>query len=295
MKAYQYQQAVLAFLQSHVGRWRWQVEIAPAGRGHETYIAQGNGKSYFIKLGAYLAPYQALAGLGVTPPVITMGHLDNGVSILVQAFIQGRTPTWSDFQRNIGAIATIVRQVHHNCDLQRALPGRVSEQYQDVGLTDLALLQQRWQACRAHLPEVASYVDDTLHQLEAEIRDFTGAGLVASHNDMCNANWLIADDGQIYLLDLDMMSLDDPARDVGAVLWWYYPPELRQRFLDVVGYRYDEAFKHRMRVRMALHSLFILLPRPNSFDTFDPQGFMHRLPDFTAVVEGRENPRGYKD
>lgn len=69
--------------------------------------------------------------------------------------------------------------------------------------------------------------------------------------------------------------------------------ELRQPFLEVAGYRYDDEFKFRMRVRMALHCLDILLPRKNSFDEFEPDGFEEALQDFKAAVEGRENPQGY--
>ena len=127
------------------------------------------------------------------------------------------------------------------------------------------------------------------------MRCLLGAGLVASHNDICNANWLVASDGKIYLIDLESMSLDDPACDIGATLWWYYPPELRQRFLDIVGYADDEQFQNRMRVRMALHCLSIILPRDRSFDRFDPDSFVESLTDFRAVLAGRQNPEGYDD
>ena len=46
--------------------------------------------------------------------------------------------------------------------------------------------------------------------------------------------------GELYLIDLESMSLDDPALDIGATLWWYYPPELRQRFLEIAGQASDE-------------------------------------------------------
>jgi hypothetical protein len=87
--------------------------------------------------------------------------------------------------------------------------------------------------------------------------------------------------------------MDDPAHDMGALLWWYYPPELRQQFLDIAGYRYDDEFQYRMRVRMAMHCLNILLPRVGSFDKFDPERYEDSLDDFRAILDGRENPQGY--
>jgi len=89
------------------------------------------------------------------------------------------------------------------------------------------------------------------------------------------------------------MSMDDPTLDMGALLWWYYPPELRQQFLDVAGYQYNDEFKFRMRVRMVMHCLDITLPREGSFDRFDPESFHESLRDFKAILLGKENPEGY--
>jgi thiamine kinase-like enzyme len=106
-------------------------------------------------------------------------------------------------------------------------------------------------------------------------------------------NWLFASDGKVYVIDLDAMSVDDPALDMGALLWWYYPPELRGRFLDIAGYHYDDEFKLRMQIRMAMHCLHITLPREESFDDFDPNEYEEWLTDFRAILNGEENPQGY--
>jgi hypothetical protein len=91
------------------------------------------------------------------------------------------------------------------------------------------------------------------------------------------------------------MSMDDPARDIGATLSWYYPPALRGDFLRLTGYHGDAAFERRMRVRMAMHCLHITLPREESFDRFDPVSFADSLTDFRAALAGRDNPQGYGD
>ena len=87
--------------------------------------------------------------------------------------------------------------------------------------------------------------------------------------------------------------MDDPAFDLGALLWWYYPPDRRGRFLEIAGYRYDDEFKLRMQVRMALHCLNITLPRDGSFDRFNPESYNEALVDFRAILDGGENPQGY--
>jgi hypothetical protein len=154
-------------------------------------------------------------------------------------------------------------------------------------------LRQKWERSKTQVPEVAPFVDKSLHELERQIHRFSTEGLVASHNDICNANWLFASNGNIYVLDLESMSMDDPAFDLGALLWWYYPPRLRQSFLETAGYSYDQEFRFRMQVRMALHCLSITLPREGSFDRFDSSHYAEALTDFRAILEGRENPQGY--
>jgi thiamine kinase-like enzyme len=234
-----------------------------------------------------------MASLDLTPPVIASGYLADGTSILVQPYMEGRHPSWPDFRHFLPRIAAIVKETHHSPDLQAILSIAVSETYKDAGLAAARRIQQKWEQYRAQVPMVADDVDEALVHLEEQIQGFGGSGLVASHNDICNGNWLIAAEGKVYLVDLEAMSLDDPAHDMGSLLWWYYPPELRAGVLASAGYPYDEAFQHRMRVRMALHCLDILLPRVGSFDRFHADTFAEDLVDFRAVVAGRENPQGY--
>ena len=111
----------------------------------------------------------------------------------------------------------------------------------------------------------------------------------------CDSNWIITPNERLYLIDMDSMSIDDPTLDVGAILWWYYPPELRQEFLEIVGYAHDKEFSSRMQVRMGMHCLNIILPRENSFDSFDPELFSEDLTDFKAIIAGEDNPQGYYD
>ncbi|MBN1484240.1 MAG: aminoglycoside phosphotransferase family protein [Chloroflexia bacterium] len=290
---YRHRQQVADFLQLHLGDRRWALALPSSGRGHETYIAQSNGESYFVKLGAHVARYQVMASLGLTPPTIVSGSLENGTSILVQPYIQGRHPSWQDFRHNLPRIATVVNKAHHSQALRDVLPPSSSETYREVGLAAARRVQQRWEMYRPQVPTVADSVDETLAHLQQEIQGFSGAGLIASHNDICNGNWLIALDGNVYLVDLEAMSLDDPAHDMGSLLWWYYAPELRPAFLEIAGYPCEGAFRDRMRVRMALHCLDILLPRAASFDRFDAASFAEGLTDFSAVAAGRENPQGY--
>ncbi|HEV2067617.1 MAG TPA: phosphotransferase, partial [Thermomicrobiales bacterium] len=48
--------------------------------------------------------------------------------------------------------------------------------------------------------------------------------LVPAHTDPSPSNVLVAS-GRIYLVDWDGITLSDPMRDIGLLLWWCAPPE----------------------------------------------------------------------
>ena len=288
----EHQQEVLRFLQAQLSGNDWKFSL-PHGSGMESYFAQGNGQSYFVKVGVQVERYVAMAEIGFAPPVLVYGQLDNGLSIIVQPFIAGRRPSRLDYRNQLMEVAGLIHKMHPHPRIKKVLQALSSNFYKDAGLRALDRLRQKWEGYKEQVPLITDFVDSSLEYLAQQVSTFSGEGLVASHNDICNANWLFTSNGKIYILDFESMAMDDPALDMGALLWWYYPPELRQQFLDIAGYRYDDDFKFRMRVRMAMHCLDITLPRERSFDSFDPSTYHEALRDFRAILNDEENPEGY--
>jgi hypothetical protein len=277
------------FLQSHFRHDVWTLTL-PEGSGHETYFASDGEHDLFIKLGAQPDRAVILSEAGLSPPVLAVGVLDDGTSVLVQQRFDGRQPSRSDYRDRLDDVTALMRAMHHNRQLLDILPLLPTESYAQTGLLAMERLRTRWSSYRERVPHVAEWVDSCLDRLTADLQGFGGEGLVASHNDFCRANLLLTPDGKLYVLDLEEMSREDPAHDLGAVLWWYYPPEMWPPFLRAAGYADTRELRERMRVRLAMHSLAISLPRANSFDRSDPEAFSRRLVDFRAVYEGRPNP-----
>jgi hypothetical protein len=289
-----HQQEVLTFLQKHVSPQTWEFSL-PHGWGNETYFARSREKHCFIKLGIQIERYRVMASIGLTPPLLTAGQLVDGTSIIVQDAIDGRMPSRKDYRDHLEQFATAIKTFHQSPELQRSLPPVPSGSYNILAYQALEQLRRKWQVHRALVPSVAGFIDESLDELGRQVHKFQGQGAVASHNDINQGNWLLSADDRLYLLDLESMSLDDPALDMGATLWWYYPPGLRGRFLKLAGYPDDAEFKRRMQLRMSMHCLNILLPREGSFDEFDSCSFPESLVDFRASLAGEENPQGYGD
>ena len=265
----------------------------PEGSGKETYVVETSQRNYFVKVGAPIERYVVMAKIGLTPPVLAHGQLESGDSVIVQPFVSGRKPSQRDYRDQLESVAELIYRMHNDEKVRKIQPPASSDLHKDVGSCALRQLHGTWEHYKAQVQDLAAFVDHSLMRLAQQIDDFSTEGLVASHNDICNANWLFADDGSIYLVDFDSMSLDDPALDLGALLWWYYPPELRRRFLEIAGYRYNDELVFRMQVRMSMHCLHIALPREGSYDIFSPDHFRDRLEDFRASLEGKQNPKGY--
>jgi thiamine kinase-like enzyme len=285
---------VRGFLQRTFRVADWTFSL-PDGSGHESYFAHGGGHSLFVKLGADVSRAVALSQVGLTPQVIAEGRLDDGISIQVQPFADGRKPSRKDYHERLEQIAAAVRAMHHDSDVARTLPHPPGQSYSDAALAAIAYVRQRWSVYGPQVADVAPFVDDSLDNLENQARCLSGSGLAASHNDLCDSNMLLTRAGKLYIIDFDMMSLDDPADDIGTLLWWYYPPHMRQRFLEVAGYAEDAGLQARIGVRMPLHLLRITLPREGGFDVWDPASYAQALTDFQAAIEGKENPQGYED
>jgi hypothetical protein len=289
----EHQQEVNDFLRKHLSLYDWKFSL-PDGTGKESYFAHGVKRTYFVKVGVNVERYLMMAEIGLTPPVIVHGQLGSGSSIIVQLVIKGQKPSRTDYRECLIQVAELVRQMHGQPRIRKVLQPASTDLYRDAGRQALDRLRRKWERYRAQVPQVAGFVDKSLGYLSGQVDQFSGEGLVSSHGDICNANWLFAADGRTYIVDLDSMAMDDPALDMGALLWWYYPPALRQPFLDVAGYRYDEEFKHRMRIRMAMHCLDITLPRAGSFDQLNADRYDEALRDFRAILQGQENPQGYE-
>jgi hypothetical protein len=285
----EHESQVRDFLRSTFHRKDWELS-QPRGSGHETYFAQSGSLRLFVKLGAHVERAFAMSEKGLSPQLLTAGVLDDGTSILVQEYIEGHTPRRSDYRELLPKVALLLRDMHNSERVIATLPATPSQSYREAGLTAIMRLRETWDRHKPQVPYVADWVDQCLDSLTSAVQEFTGSGLVASHNDFNRSNLLLTRDGTLSALDLDMMSLDDQACDLGAVLWWYYPLELWPTFLSAYGCDDTPGLRQRMRVRMAMHCLSIALPREASFDRFDPTSFNERLTDFRTVFEAKSNP-----
>ncbi|HXQ33533.1 MAG TPA: hypothetical protein VN843_05880 [Anaerolineales bacterium] len=109
----EHQQEVLGFLHNHLSFHDWIFSL-PQGSGMETYFVQGNGQDYFVKVGAPIERYLAMAEIGLMPQILAFGHLEHGLSIMIQPYVKGRKPSRMDFQDHLEKIAMTIQKMHYD-------------------------------------------------------------------------------------------------------------------------------------------------------------------------------------
>jgi len=289
---YRHKEEVERFLQNTLHMETWEF-LSTNGSGNEKYIAASDGKKYFVKLDVQLARYEILGDLGISPKIINSGFLEDGKTIIIQEYVTGHNPSPKDFQTHIYEIATILANVHNSKKLQKVLKKSEIKTYQEAALKAFYEIVDKWEYYKNELSAYTVYIDNSLKQIQSNIYKIEGNNLVSAHNDICMANWLISDNGLVFLVDFESMQMEDPTVDIGALLWWYYPPDMRKTFCDIMKVDYSSALRNRMQIRMAMHCLNIMLPRKDSFDVFDLDWFAMFFDDFKAIMEGKDNPKGY--
>ncbi len=106
--------------------------------GSETYFARDGRQAYFVKVGAQVEKYQAMASAGLTPPVLAVGQLEDGTRVFVQTYIPGRKPSRKDYQAYLEQVAAFIYRTHHASGVRRVLLPARSERYQQVATESLA-------------------------------------------------------------------------------------------------------------------------------------------------------------
>ena len=125
-------QEVRSYLEKHFSAHDWMFSIPP-GTGRETYFVRGKEHEYFVKVGAPVERYLAMAEIGLTPPVLSTGHLESGVPILVQPWMAGRIPSRSDFQGRLEQVAALIHTMHNDPRVQPVLQPACSNRHKEAG------------------------------------------------------------------------------------------------------------------------------------------------------------------
>ena len=200
-----------------------------------------------------------------------------GQPVIVSEYVASPPLDRAWFHDHLRQAATLLARLHRDADLTDALEAMDRGQARSDCLAAArgarALLEERLVALAAR--EWSPAVADVLNRLTAHLAwfgariqpnraAFAGQRVGPVHGDVQRGNWLAGPDGRVYLVDWDKAWLDDPALDVGMLLYWYVDPALWPVFLREYATGGDarpdvDALLIRARIRYPLHALSLCL------------------------------------
>ena len=192
----------------------------------QAYMGVKDHERVFLKRNA--SPFLAvLSGEGITPKLIWTKRAGNGDVITAQEWLSGRSLT----KEEMGSVEVIelLKQIHQSPNLLQMLQQIQGEEYSTQKFVDEYLnnLQSGLQTHR-FLNEVLNYLIETI-PLVSEV------GKTVCHGDLDRRNFMLSEDGKLYLVDWEMVRLADPVSDLTMILTQYIPVHQWGEWLDMYG------------------------------------------------------------
>ena len=225
-------------------------DITPAGgTTGDAYFAEYEGRKLFLKRNP--SPFLAvLSAEGIVPKLIWTKRMENGDVFTAQQWLNARELK----QQDMGSeqVANLLRKIHRSKDLVTML--------RRLGKTPLLpemMMEKLKEQFTSHSFE-EPLVEQALDWLEQHMSSLQCDEYVVCHCDINHNNWLLAEDGKLYLIDWDGAMIADPAIDIGMLLYSYIPEEKWEDWLELYGLKLTDDLRFRMKwytIAQTLHSL----------------------------------------
>jgi aminoglycoside phosphotransferase (APT) family kinase protein len=271
-----------AVLARHFPDQHWRITTPTAGVQKEAYIAQSGSQKLFVKFDVEPCPLHRLSALGVAPALLYSGT-HAGRSYVIQQFADGTHPDRSWFGKHVELLARTIKRYQDDPQLTVMLTDTVH-------LSPVEHVRHEVAGLKATLAAASSVIFKT-DQTRSLFRLFASqttrlhpSPLVPTHADPSPVNMLVIG-SSLLMIDWDDVSLSDPLRDAGVMLWWYLSRSAWQSFFDAYGAPLDQ---DRVFWWSAKRSLQLAL-------WLDARGHNDRaeafLADFGRAVRHEDNPQ----
>src|SRR5689334_1356212 len=118
-----------------------------------------------------------MARRGLTPGVLAVDHKEDGATILVQQYIEGRVSGWADGRQRLRQVGNVLGEPHLSEQRLVTVPSDHLVGYEQRGVRALATVGARREGVGEVVTDVANSVDHGLTELEQRIKHFRGSGL----------------------------------------------------------------------------------------------------------------------
>ncbi len=226
-------------------------DITPAGGATgDAYFAEYEGRKLFLKRNS--SPFLAvLSAEGIVPKLVWTKRMENGDVITAQQWLNGRELKPHDMGSE--QVASLLRKIHRSQDLVSML--------KRLGKTPLSphmmIDKLKQLMCNNRFDE--PIVQQAFAWLERELPSIPYDEFAVCHCDINHNNWLLAEDGRLYLIDWDGAMIADPAIDIGMLLYSYIPKDKWEDWLRLYGLELTDDLRIRMKWYVVAQTLYSLV------------------------------------
>ncbi|WP_407272274.1 phosphotransferase [Radiobacillus sp. PE A8.2] len=212
--------------------------ITPAGGSTgEAYYAQSGRKRLFLKRNS--SPFLAvLSAEGIVPKLVWTKRLENGDVITAQQWLEGRELSSEEMKHP--RVAELLSKIHHSSELL--------DMFMRIGKKPIepeAILAD----LKSQVAEInvdVTTLDFAFQYLSFNLTKVSKVEQVVCHCDMNHNNWMLSNDGKLFLIDWDNARVGDPALDIGMLLQSYIPTDEWDTWLESYGLMRNEQLVQRM-------------------------------------------------
>ena len=205
----------------------WVIKSAGGSTG-EAYYAQSKQKRLFLKRNS--SPFLAvLSAQGIVPKLIWTKRLENGDVITAQEWLDGR-----EMQPEVihhPKVAELLGRIHHSAELLDMLTRMGKKPLSPMTLyneiAQLALENDRIDS--------EPVISQGLAWMRTHLSKLVHIKPVVCHCDLNHNNWLVTNNGQLYLIDWDNAEIADPALDLAMLFSSYIEDQEWEEWLHNYG------------------------------------------------------------
>lgn len=214
----------------------WEI-VSAGGVTGEAFFAIKDDEKLFLKRNS--SPFLAvLSAEGIVPKLIWTKRMENGDVITAQQCLVGRE---FKAEEMAGELAPkLLKRIHESKALLKMMirmekfPYNPMMMLRDIESIDQDIL-------------MIPIVNQSLKFLQQHVKDIRCKQWAVCHGDVNHNNWLLSEDGEVYLIDWDNAMIADPALDLGLLLHWYVPKKDWSQWLAHYGTSLTADLELRMR------------------------------------------------
>lgn len=233
----------------HILGHGWEIVPAGGATGEAFLAIHGSGR-LFLKRNS--SPFLAvLSAEGIVPKLVWTKRLENGDVITAQQWLEGRE--LKPLEMGQEKVAKMLQKIHCSRPLLAMLE-RLGKKPLDPAQL-LKTLKEEMNSIDKDFSGM-SIVESSFQFLTKELENIQFDEQVVCHCDINHNNWLLADDGQLFLIDWDGALIGDPAIDLGMLLYTYVPNEEWEEWCQIYGIELDDHLRLRMKWYYIAQMLF---------------------------------------